>query len=315
MAVETTLLIEPLEMEKCGFRQSDLKDKVVLVTGSANNIGLGYVRAAAWAGAKVVITDLDEEKGTEAQRVINEENGADVAIFVKCDVTKQEDINNLKAKTYEKFGKVDVLIHNAMNMTLSGPVLTSKVDDLDQSYAISARGMMMLIQAFVPDMIERKYGVVAFSATQFHYMPPMVGGTMYTAGKTCAASITLSLANELKDTGVSAFCLTPAGVVRIDPSRFPPPPAGDDGAPKGPPSFSMPGFNGFIPPEAGGAALVYCILNAKKLSGSGIIINDAFDAMNFPYPNPQTVSREKSRRLTDMELTMVLCTAGPGFEQ
>ena len=315
MAVESTILnIEPMDLSNTCLEKQSLKGKVALITGGSSNIGLGYARAIAWAGGKVVISDINEESGIEAERVINAENGDGTALFVKCDVTKQDDVKSLSQKAFAKFEKVDILIHNAMNMRLNGSLLGSDVDDLDQSYAISARGMMLLAKEFVPLMVERKYGVVAYSATQFHYCPPMIGGTIYTAGKSAAASITMSLANEVKDTGVHVFCMTPAGVLRIDESRVPPPRNPD--APKfDRAAFSMPGFNGFIPPEAGGAAMVYCILNAGSIHGSGIIINDAFDAMNYPFEKPETAVRPKPNRLSDMELTMVLCTMGPGFER
>jgi hypothetical protein len=171
----------------------------------------------------------------------------------------------------------------------------------------------LAIKEFVPGMLERKHGVVTYSATQFHYMPPMVGGTVYCAGKAAATSIMMSLANEIKDTGVYVFCLTPAGVMRIDFSKMPPPPEGEKAPKFDPKMFAMPGFNGMIPPEAGGAAMVYCILHAKELHGSGIIMNDAFAAMNYPYPNPATLRNTTSRRLSDTELTMAFCTMGPGF--
>ena len=298
----TKLNFEPMDLEYTGLKKGSLKDKVAVVTGGVRNIGLGYSRALAWAGAKVVISDINEELGIEAARFVNDESGAGSALFVKCDVTAESDVKNMAKTAFENFGKVDILVNNAMNMKLNGPLLSSAVDDLDQSYAISARGVMLAIKQFVPGMIERKYGVVVYSATQFHYHPPMVGHTIYTAGKAAAASLVMSLANEVKDTGVSAFCLTPAGVNWEDPAnprKF---------------KFSMPGFDGFIPPETGGAGLVYCILNAEKLSGSGIIMNDALDAMNYPYPKPESAKREKLRRLSDFELTMVLCNMGPGFE-
>jgi hypothetical protein len=57
------------------------------------------------------------------------------------------------------------------------------------------------------------------------------------------------------------------------------------------------------------------LLHAKELHGSGIIINDAFDAMNYPYPNPPTVHKMEPRRMSDMELTMAFCTMGPGFKK
>ena len=305
-----------------GITESCLAGKTAVVTGGASNVGLGYARGLAWCGANVVVADLNETAGAETQRVINEENGRDCCIFVKTNVTLQEDIDNLKAQALAKFGKVDILINNAMNMRLNGPVLTSPVSDLESSFAISAKGVMMAVQAFVPAMIERGYGVVTYSATQFHYCPPMVGGTIYTAGKAAATSIIMSLANEVKGKGVYCFCLTPAGVGRLDFSKLPPPPEPKPGEPPRPKMdpekmrrmMSMPGFDGMIPPEAGAAAMVYCILNAEKLTGSGIIINDAFTAMDFPYPKPETAMKSGGgRRLTDMELTMAFCTMGPGF--
>jgi NAD(P)-dependent dehydrogenase (short-subunit alcohol dehydrogenase family) len=277
--------------------------------------GLGYARAIAWAGAKVVVADLNEECGKETERVINAENGPDTALFVKTNVTEESDMKNLAAKAFEKFGKVDILVNNAMNMRLNGSILSSPISDLDASYAISGRGVALAIKEFVPGMIERRHGAVLYSATQFHYCPPMVGGTIYCAGKAAATSVMMSLANELgpsKESGIGVFCMTPAGVMRIDPSKMPPRKEGE-GAPDFA-LFGMPGFHGMIPPEAGGAAVVYCILHAQELHGSGFIISDAFNAMNYPFPNPATAGKTKSRRLNDLELTMAFCTMGPGFE-
>jgi NAD(P)-dependent dehydrogenase (short-subunit alcohol dehydrogenase family) len=299
----TKLNFEPIDLEYTGLKKGSLSGKVAVVTGGVRNIGLGYSRALAWAGAKVVISDIIESIGAEAESIVNTENTPDSALFVKCDVTKERDIEHLAKTAFDKYGKVDILVNNAMNMRLNTHLMASSIDDLDQSYAISARGVMLAALQFVPGMIERKYGVVVYSATQFHYHPPMIGKAIYTAGKAAAASIIMSLANETKCTGVSAFCLTPAGVNRDDPAN-----------PRQH-KYSMPGFGGFIPPETGGAGLVYCILNAEKLSGSGIIMNDALDAMSYPYPRPESAKRDKLRRLSDYEITMALCNMGPGFDE
>jgi hypothetical protein len=130
-------------------------------------------------------------------------------------------------------------------------------------------------------------------------------------------------APAVNNSGVYVFCLTPAGVGRFDPSKMPPPPAPKPGEPEPPKMdlsmFGMPGFNGMIPPEAGGAAMVYSLLHAKELHGSGFIINDAFNAMKFPYPNQATAPKAPppgtpaQHRLSDMELTLAFCTMGPGF--
>jgi len=312
--VDTFLKIDPMDLSNTCIKKDSLKDEVAVVTGSTSNVGLGYVRAIAWAGGKVIISGRNEKAGTEAERVINAENAPGTAMFVKCDVTKEADVRNLADKAYERFGKVDILINNAMDMNLDGSVLGSTINDLTQSFAISGLGSMLTIHEFVPDMIKRKHGVVMYSTTQFHYHPPMLGGAIYCAGKAVATSVTMSLANEIgpyKENGVGVFCMIPAGVgipgthtnrdnvLSADTRRF-----------------GAPGFGGSIPPEANGAALVYCILNAGRLHGSGISCFDAFAAMNFPYPKPETVvNAPPMRRLTDNELTLVFKNMGPGFAE
>ena len=318
MAVVTSeiLNIVPIDLSNTCLKKGCLDGEVAVVTGGASNVGLGYARALAWAGAKVVVADLNEVAGNETQRVINAENEGDVCLFVKTNITLQEDIDNLAAQAFAKFGKVDILINNAMNMRLNGPILGSSVEDLEASFSISAKGVMMAVKAFVPGMIERGHGTVTYSTTQFHYCPPMVGGSIYTAGKAAATSVIMSLANEVKGKGVNVFCLTPAGVGRIDFSKFPQPKDLPADAPQfSPKMFAMPGFDSMVPPEASGAGMVYSILHADELHGSGILISDALIAMDYPFPNPETVMRMESRRISDMELTMAFCYMGNGFKK
>lgn len=313
MAVVTSeiLNIVPIDLSNTCLKKGCLEGEVAVVTGGASNVGLGYARALAWAGAKVVVADLNEVAGNETQRVINEENEGDVCLFVKTNITIQEDIDNLAAQAFAKFGKVDILINNAMNMRLNGPILGSSVEDLESSFAISAKGVMMAVKAFVPGMVERGHGTVTYSTTQFHYCPPMVGGSIYTAGKAAATSVIMSLANEVKGKGVNVFCLTPAGVGRIDISKFPE----EVRAKFNPKMMAMPGFDSMVPPEASGAGMVYSILHAEELHGSGILISDALIAMDYPFPNPETVMHMEARRLSDMELTMAFCYMGNGFKK
>ena len=313
--IETFLDIEPIDFTDTGLSKDSLKGEVAVVTGSTSNVGLGFARAIAAAGGNVVISGNNEKAGTEIVRVIDAENSPGTSMFVKCDVTEEKDVKNLAEKSFEKFGKVDILINNAMNLALNGPVLKSPVSDLDRAYAISGRGVMLTIKEFVPAMLERKHGAVMYSTTQFHYSPPMIGGAIYTAGKAAATSITMSLANEIgsyEESGVGVFCMIPGGV-----ERQPRPTVSPDGREMSDitnaPRFMAPGFGGPIPPEACGIALVYCILNAGKLHRSGISVNDAFEAMSYPYPKPETLRKNEMRRLTDNELTLVFRNMGPGF--
>ena len=306
--VETFLDIAPMDLSDTCIKKDSLKDEVAVITGSTSNVGLGYARAIAWAGGKVVISGNNEVAGAEIVRVIDAENGSGTATFVRCNVTDPNDVKNLAKQAVDRFGKVDILVNNAMNLSLNGPVLGSPASELEQAFAISGMGVMYSLNEFVPAMLERKHGVVVYSTTQFHYSPPMIGGAIYCAGKAVATSLTMSLANEIgpySETGVGVFCMIPSGVGR--PRSAP----ADPNRPQNPPSPY--GFDGPIPPEANGAGLVYSIMNAGKLHCSGISVVDAFAAMNYPYPHPESVRPSDMRRLTDRELTLVFRNMGPGF--
>lgn len=312
---DTVLGIVPIDLKEVGLQEGFLKGEVAVVTGSASNVGLGYARAIAAAGGRVVVTDINEAAGKEAERVINSENGAGCALFVKCDVTLESDVKNLAEQAFKKFGKVDILINNAMNKALNGAVWSSPVSDLEQSYAIAARGTFLTIKEFLPGMLKRGHGTILYSSTQFHYAPPMIGGGIYCAGKAAATSITMSLANEVIGTGIHVFCLAPAGVAREGkPTPTPAPVIPLPEPAEKPKRTGMPGFEGAIPPEACAVAMLYCLKNAEKLHGSGILISEALAAMNYPFPVPETAPRiGGARKLSQMELTLAFCNMGPGF--
>jgi len=86
-----------------------LKGKIAVITGAAQGMGESHARTFAAEGAKVVLTDLNEERGKE----IAAELGADNALFVRQDVTKVDDWKNVVAQAEAVFGPVNVLVNNA----------------------------------------------------------------------------------------------------------------------------------------------------------------------------------------------------------
>jgi NAD(P)-dependent dehydrogenase (short-subunit alcohol dehydrogenase family) len=298
-------------MDKTKLKRDALAGEVAVVTGGAGNVGLGTARSLAWLGAKVVIADITPESGKAAEELINSENKPGTALFVSTDVSDETSMKAMARKAFDTFGKVDILINNAMIMSLGAPILKSSVYQLDRQYEIAARGTLIGIQLFVPGMRERHHGVVTYMATAFRYP---VGPSNYCAAKAAATSIMMSLAAELgpvANTGVAVFTFIPAGV----------------GFPRSVPPLTpellekfknfkmpgMPGYEGMIPPEDGGAALAYCITRAAELHGSGIMIGQAFRQMNWPYPRPETVPKTDFQRLDDMALAMLFSFMGPGF--
>lgn len=88
-----------------------LKDKVAIVTGSSKGIGEGIARVFSKEGAKVVVTCRHENEGQKIAEQLGASGGN--ALFVKTDVTKSRDIQNMINKTVKTFGELDVLVNNA----------------------------------------------------------------------------------------------------------------------------------------------------------------------------------------------------------
>lgn len=303
--------VGPLSMSKTNLKKDALAGEVAVVTGGSGNVGLGTARSLAWLGAKVVIADVAPERGREAEELINSENGPGTARFVPTDVSDETSMKAMAGEAFDTFGKVDILVNNAMDMSLGAPVMKSTVYQLDRQYEISARGTLIGVQLFVPGMQERHHGVVTYMTTAFRYP---VGPSNYCAAKAAATSIMMSLAAELgpvEESGVAVFTFLPAGVGFPKSARPPTPELLEKF--KNFKMPAMPGYEGNIPPEDGGAALAYCITRAAELHGSGIIIGQAFRQMDWPYPRPETVPRTDFQRINDMAMPLIFAYMGAGF--
>lgn len=290
------------------LKKGCLAGEVAVVTGSTSNVGKGFAQALAWAGAKVVVVGRSAARGAAVADEINADNGPGTAIFVQADVSSADDIAALKEKALAAFGKVDILINNAMDMSLNGSILESSVEDLDRAYGISARAVMLAVHAFVPDMIRRSHGTVTYSTTQFHYVPGMLGGSVYTAAKSAATSEVMSLANEVKGTGVNVFCFCPAGVGAVNP-------ASQKEITEEMKNMRMPGFPSMIPADASGAAMVWMLLRAAEMHGTGVMVGDVLMAMDYPFPCPETLRRSPRHYTEEMPLTLMFCYMGHGFPE
>src|SRR5690606_16208555 len=88
-----------------------LDNKAAIITGGASGIGAETAKLFLEEGAKVVIVDMNEEKGKTFEQELKEQ-GKEV-LFVKADVTNEADIQNVFSQTKSTFGRVDILFNNA----------------------------------------------------------------------------------------------------------------------------------------------------------------------------------------------------------
>ena len=304
--MEVKLDIAPLSMSKTGLKKDVLAGEVAVVTGGTSNIGLGVARSLAWAGAKVVVLARNPDKGKATQQLIDSENKPGTALFVSTDVSSEAAVNDAAKKAYDTFGKVDILVNNAMDMAHANTIMKSTVAQLDRQYEVAARGALIAIHAFVPKMLERKHGIVTYLSTAYAF--PM-GPANYCAAKATASSMMSSLAAELgpvKDTGVSVFQFLPTTIGR---PRSGPAPANISMVPRG-----MPGYDGPIPPEDAGAALTYCITRAGELHGSGLHMTQVNRQMStWVFPKPETLRKADYDRIRDEVVPLLFAYIGAGF--
>src|SRR5438876_6446055 len=126
-----------------------LKDKVAVVTGSAAGIGKGVAEVLSREGARVVVVDWSEETGRKTADEIRREGGD--AIFVKCDVSNEEQVKEVVRKTLETYGKIDILVNNAGVGTYTS-VLDTTSESWDRCLAINLKSVFLLSKYVIPHM-------------------------------------------------------------------------------------------------------------------------------------------------------------------
>lgn len=188
-----------------GLRDDELKGRIALVTDTARGIGRHTASMFAALGATVIMVDISPD-GASLEREIREKGGA--AYFIEADIGDLQAVERLVASVHAEFGRIDILINNAAQLTL-GPVLELPASNWNANYATNVVGPVKLIQSIVPGMIERGLGVI-ISLISLEGMPFM---GPYCATKMALRSMMLSLGKEIPaSSGVSVLSVMPGAV-------------------------------------------------------------------------------------------------------
>jgi NAD(P)-dependent dehydrogenase (short-subunit alcohol dehydrogenase family) len=178
--------------------------RTAVVTGAAAGIGQAYAQRLAEDGANVVIADIAD--GAETVALV--EAAGTEALAVTCDVSSAEDVAALAAATRERFGTVDVLVHNA------GIYPVQEFDGMTfemwrQVQAVNLDSMFHVCHEFLPAMRQQGWGrVICIASTTFHAGTP--GMSHYVASKGGLIGFLRSLAAEVGDEGVTVNALAPS---------------------------------------------------------------------------------------------------------
>ena len=186
---------------------SKLKGKIAVVTGGSRDIGRAIAVKLAKEGAKVVVNYHNSEAG--AKETIDKIKAAGgEAIAVKADISKLDDIKNLKTKSVEAFGnKVDILVNNA-----GGLFARKTLQELDESFydlvmGVNFKSTIFVMQAFEPLM--GKGSSIVNLSSQAARDGGGGGSSLYASSKGAVSTFTMAMAKELGPKGIRVNALCP----------------------------------------------------------------------------------------------------------
>lgn len=184
--------------------------RVVVVTGAASGIGAAICRRFSEAGARIVLLDLDE-KGL-AERVGELSSRGVESLWVRCDVSSEEECRFAIRRAIERFGGIDVLVNNA-GITQRGPFIETAIPVFRRVMEVNFFGSLYCTKAAIASLVERRGLIIVIESIAG--LTPLYGRTGYSASKMALHGLFTSLRTEVRRLGVHVMIVCP-GFVRTN---------------------------------------------------------------------------------------------------
>ncbi|MDR0611847.1 MAG: SDR family oxidoreductase [Planctomycetaceae bacterium] len=188
----------------------DLTGKKALVTGAAVGIGRGYAAALAQAGADVAIVDLDEKTGQKTSDEIK--SFGRNSLFVRCDVTKKEQVDAMIEEIVEQFGQLDIGVNNA-GIGILGGDLDFSPENWNKVINVNLTGMYFCAQAEARQFV--KQNPVGGKIINTASMSARICNcnASYNASKGGVVELTRMLAAEWGTYNINVNCISPSYIL------------------------------------------------------------------------------------------------------
>lgn len=182
-----------------------LKDKVAIITGGTFGIGESTVRLFAREGAKVVIAARSVDKGTKLANEIKEEGGE--ALFVRTDVSKEEDIINLVKQTVDTYGKLDIMFANAGIGDMQD-LADCTLEEWNRTISVDLTGVFLCNKHAIQEMEKNGGGSIINCASILGHVG-QVSVSAYAAAKGGVVNMTRAAAVTYANRGIRVNAVCP----------------------------------------------------------------------------------------------------------
>ena len=177
-----------------------LENKVAIITGGAAGIGAATAAKFAKEGAKVVVWDIDESKGTDLANKLN-------VVFMKVNTANYNEIEAAAKKVQEQFGRIDILINNA-GITRDSTLKKMSIEQWQQVIDINLTGVFYCTKIISEYMLANGWGRIV-NASSVVGIYGNFGQTNYVATKSAIIGMTKTLARELGRKGITVNAVAP----------------------------------------------------------------------------------------------------------
>jgi 3-oxoacyl-[acyl-carrier protein] reductase len=182
-----------------------LDGKVAVVTGGAQGIGRAIVLGLGREGARVVVADLQANKAESAAKELND-LGTE-ALAVEVDVASEPGVKRLAEQTFNRFGRIDILVNDA-GVYLKAPVVEISEENWDRTINVNLGGNFLCSRAFVPAMRAQRSGrIISIASGIAHYGAKEFAP--YAASKAAIIGFVKGLARELGPDGITVNAICP----------------------------------------------------------------------------------------------------------